>query len=249
MSLNNAGAQEGSSTTEPASPNASRSVTRRRWLGYLGIAAVFVWTIAVGAGVGRIWKYKNTPGAATAAPATWPGSALISPPGQTTLVMFVHPRCPCSRASLTELSQIMEREQGRTAAWVMFLRPVGTTENWERTPTWKAAQGLPGVAVLTDATGAEAARFGVSTSGHVVLYDAKGHLLFSGGITGSRGHVGDNSGQQSVVSLLEGRPAEQTGHPVYGCGFHDQNPPPDLESAADATDRLHYAAECPAPGE
>ena len=137
--------------------------------------------------------------------------------------MFVHPRCPCSRASLTELSQIMERDQGRVSAWVLFMRQQGTEDNWERTATWQVAQHIPGVTVLTDKAGTEAARFGAATSGHVVLYDSQGRFVFGGGITGSRGHVGDNAGLQRVVSLLDGGTADRPNHPVFGCRFHDLN--------------------------
>src|SRR5256885_6995371 len=37
----------------------------------------------------------------------WPaGSKLGSVPNRPTLVLFLHPRCPCSRASLAELEQL-----------------------------------------------------------------------------------------------------------------------------------------------
>jgi hypothetical protein len=53
-----------------------------------------------------------------------------------------------------------------------------------------------------------------------VLFDSHGKLLFEGGITGSRGHVGDNEGEDSVISLLTTGRAERHEHPVFGCGFH-----------------------------
>jgi hypothetical protein len=48
------------------------------------------------------------------------------------------------------------------------------------------------------------------------LYDQSGHLQFSGGITGSRAHQGDNAGRQSLLALLSGRNA-RTATNVYGC--------------------------------
>ena len=42
------------------------------------------------------------------------------------------------------------------------------------------------------------------TSGQVVVYDAKGALLFSGGITAARGHMGDNAGRDRITALLRG---------------------------------------------
>ena len=52
--------------------------------------------------------------------------------------------------------------------------------------------------MLRDDDGAEARRFGAETSGQTLLYDARGALAFSGGITGARGHAGDNAGRASL---------------------------------------------------
>lgn len=188
-----------------------------------GIAAVFLWAFAVGAGLAHIWSYKSTPGAAAAAPRTWPGSHLIERvPGRTTLVMFAHPRCSCTSASLQELNNIIEREGSRLSAWVLFLEPADASGEWHETSTMEAARRIPGVTVLEDREGAEAARFGAATSGQVVLYDARGQLQFEGGITGVRGHVGDNLGRQRVLSLLAGRPVDRHDHHVFGCALHER---------------------------
>ena len=66
---------------------------------------------------------------------------------------------------------------------VVFFKPSGTAEDWEQTDLWKSAAAIPGVAVSIDVDGAEAQRFQATTSGHTLLYDAEGKLLFSGGIT------------------------------------------------------------------
>ena len=39
------------------------------------------------------------------------------------LVMFAHPRCPCTRASIGELALIMARVHGRLTADVLFVKP------------------------------------------------------------------------------------------------------------------------------
>ncbi len=66
--------------------------------------------------------------------------------------------------------------------------------------------------MLRDDDGAEAKRFGAETSGQTLLYDERGTLAFSGGITGSRGHAGDNAGRASLLALINrraGRSARQ----------------------------------------
>ena len=70
---------------------------------------------------------------------------------------------------------------------------------------------------MRDDDGAEARRFGVETSGQTLLYDARGALIFSGGITGSRGHAGENAGAAALAALLTRGAAAQRGADVFGC--------------------------------
>jgi hypothetical protein len=57
------------------------------------------------------------------------------------------------------------------------------------------------------------------TSGETMLYDASGRLVFAGGITGSRGHGGDNAGEDAVVAALLGGSGGASEAPVYGCAL------------------------------
>ena len=84
---------------------------------------------------------------------------------------------------------------------------------------WPSAAAIPGVAAREDLDGAQARLFGAETSGFLVLYDPRGQLLFQGGITGSRGHAGDNAGEDAVALLLTGRAAGLRQTPVYGCSL------------------------------
>jgi hypothetical protein len=104
----------------------------------------------------------------------------------------------------------MARAQGSVAATVLFYRPRQFPPGWERTDLWRSAAAIPGVTVRADPEGREAQRFGAVTSGHVLLYDRAGQLLFTGGITGSRGHEGDNAGCDRVIRLLTGSPTAPT---------------------------------------
>ncbi len=111
------------------------------------------------------------------------------------------------------------------AAHVLFLRPGGSATDWEKTDLWCAASAIPGVRVYADEAGVEAARFGAATSGHAVLYDSTGTLAFSGGITVSRGHEGDNPGRDAVTSLLTRGRGGQPRTPVFGCPLFNPQPP------------------------
>src|SRR5262249_17872072 len=137
-----------------------------------------------------------------APPSRWPAQSSITPAAdRATLVMLVHPRCPCSRASVEQLDWIMARVPA-VAAHVLFLRPAGVADDSEKTDLWRRVARIARVTAHTDIDGREARRFGAATSGQIVLYDAGGRLRFSGGITGSRGHAGDNAGSDAVVALL-----------------------------------------------
>jgi hypothetical protein len=112
----------------------------------------------------------------------------------------------------------MGRAHGRLRAHVLFVRATGTPSA-ETTELWRTAAAIPGVTVTDDHDGREARRFRAATSGYALLYDDLGGLRFSGGITGSRGHAGDNLGRSAVAGFLEDvLPADERS-PVFGCAL------------------------------
>ena len=189
---------------------------------------VAVWILAVGAGVHALMVHSATPGPKGEAPDRWP-EGVPRQSGLPALVMIVHPHCPCSRASVGELSRIMTLCPNRTAARVLFVKPRGFDRGWVRTDLWDSAASIPGVEVFCDDEGAMARRFGARTSGDTLLFDAGGKLLFHGGITAARGHWGDNAGRSTIVSLLavEKRPparrAACVDSLVFGCPLFDSD--------------------------
>lgn len=188
------------------------------------IIACALWLLAIGAGGRYLWGYESTPGVAASAPDRWPAASRIKPAAsRPTLVMLAHPQCPCTRASIGELTRLMTQAQGRVTAYVLFVKPPEFSAGWEQTDLWASAAAIPGVTVVRDDDGVEAARFGAATSGQTVLYDASGKLLFSGGITAARGHAGDNAGRSAIVSLLVNDESEQKESPVYGCPLFARN--------------------------
>ena len=70
---------------------------------------------------------------------------------------------------------------------------------------------------MMDGDGREARLFQAVTSGQTILYDSHGRLLFSGGITASRGHSGDNAGRSAIVSLVNAEVPDRTETLVFGC--------------------------------
>lgn len=182
-----------------------------------------LWLLAAGAGAWGLMRYENTPTSSGETPSRWPAESRIERlAGHSSLVMFVHPHCPCSHASVAELNRLLSHCQGPATVHVLFIRPKGVSDDWTETSLRKSAEAIPGVKVELDPEGREAQRFGAESSGYVVLYSPDGQLLFSGGITGSRGHEGDNAGENLVIAGLNGQAVSLEHTPVFGCSLQGE---------------------------
>jgi hypothetical protein len=181
-----------------------------------------LWIAVLSLGLGALLNYENAPGRVGSVSSTWPAGSKIQPAGnEETLVMLAHPHCPCTRASVSELAQIMAHVQGKVHAYVLFLKPQNSGPDWDDTDLRRGAAEIPGVTVLSDVNGVDARRFGAETSGHTFLFDDRGQLLFSGGITGSRGHVGDNAGESAIIALANNQRPGRATTLVFGCSLVD----------------------------
>jgi hypothetical protein len=186
-------------------------------------------TICTLAGAGLLFSFDQTAGGVSAVPARWPASSVVERPAQKgTLLVFVHPYCSCTVATLHEIASLstgIRAQGGQVSTAVLFYRPKNS--GWTPGNLWsKAASEIPGAREIWDDDGREAKRFGARTSGFAVFYDAKGDLLFRGGVTGSRGHEGDNLGIDRLrASIDTGRPAPHSSL-VFGCALAGADVPP-----------------------
>jgi hypothetical protein len=186
--------------------------------------SLLAWTMtglslaAIAVGGANFWRFDNTPGAKPEPAPEWPAtSRLRLDSDRCTLVLFAHPHCPCTRASINSLDEIMKRCGDRLTAYVQFVRPQPCPTDWERTELWDSAAAIPGVTAIVDKGGKEARLFHAKTSGHAFLYDCHGHLCFSGGITPARGHVGPCSAQEAVIDAVTHSVHGPKHFPVFGC--------------------------------
>jgi hypothetical protein len=165
-------------------------------------------------------KYENSPGKVGKVASSWPPDSPVRLANDCpTLVMAAHPQCPCTRASVAELAQLMAHVQGKVRAYVLFYTPRESPADWQNTDLRRTAGQIPGVTVISDIDGAEAERLGAETSGHTFLFDPSGRLLFNGGITASRGHAGDNAGESAIVSLINEHTTSRSETFVFGCSL------------------------------
>jgi hypothetical protein len=182
-----------------------------------------VWLGTIGGGMGVLYAHEAGEGEAASAPRSWPEDGRIArDPVRHTLVMLAHPRCPCTRASIGELAILMRRLQGRLSATVLFVKPASVSPDWQASGIVASAARIPGVNVLVDEGGREAARLGAHTSGQVLLYGRSGQLEFAGGITPGRAHMGDNVGIDRIVSLVTRGDADRRLSSVFGCALFDE---------------------------
>jgi hypothetical protein len=170
------------------------------------------------AGFAAVELESNSPGEMGNAPLQWPAeTAVPRAADKPLLLMFLHPRCPCSDASVSELERLLARAGRFGSCTVVFVKPEGTADGWARTRLWDRVSAMPGVVPVMDAGGVEARRFGAMTSGVTLVYDTAGALVFHGGITGARGHEGDNAGKSLADCCMRGEQHDQDSTCVYGC--------------------------------
>jgi hypothetical protein len=193
----------------------------------------FLWVCLIGTGCVLLLRYKAVAGDAGTPPQVWPStSELRRAIEEHTLLLFVHPRCPCTSATLEELTFVLTRGAGQVRAQVLFAWPNGQANAWTETKLVRAVQRLPGVQAIWDEGGRETSRFGIRTSGHALLYDTAGQLCFSGGLTPARGHGGDCAGSAALLARLRGDSAARATAPVFGCPLFDAGFLPDREAEA-----------------
>lgn len=195
---------------------------RKKWLA-IG-AAVALWIPAVYYGGRILLTYSTTPGRPAEPLREWPTSTSVERNSHHyTLLLFAHPQCSCTKASLGELALLMAHSGGQLDATVFFYLPAGEASSWARTDLWQTASAIPGVRTFEDRDGRMAQRFGAFTSGQTLLYSPGGRLLFHGGITAFRGHSGDNAGRSAITALARGEIPPGSLLPivtkVFGCSL------------------------------
>ena len=75
-------------------------------------AGLAAWALTIGAGLAILWAHADAPGPPATADATWPAAASVERDTRTrVLLLFLHPQCPCSRATLGELARLLAGAQ------------------------------------------------------------------------------------------------------------------------------------------
>ncbi|CAN5593119.1 hypothetical protein BH10PLA2_BH10PLA2_16280 [soil metagenome] len=182
--------------------------------------AATLWLIAIASGFAVLHRYESTPAPGGMPAANWPSETpLVLEMGKLTLVLAVHPRCPCTEATVMEVKNLLEAGAGRGTLNVLVFKPVIAADSWASSRTVQALAALVDAKIWTDEEGELAAHFGAETSGTLLVFNPQGELLFAGGVTPVRGQVGPNGGISAVAAFLGGRVASTNTSPVFGCSL------------------------------
>ncbi len=207
------------------------------------IAAFAAWTTAVAIALASLIIYGGTAGPWSSPPSSWPSDSNIRrDTAMPTLLVFLHPECPCTRATLDNLEPVIaDRPLSIVIVCPGDFEPSELEEDRnlgscrQQLYRWKH---MPNVTLVCDVDGQESERFRASTSGYCILFDASGSLCFSGGVTSSRGHRGANAGLASLRSILERSGQADTTYPVFGC-------PLEKSKCDQPTPARHHQAQLP----
>lgn len=194
----------------------SRVVIPPRWLA----VAVVLFGCAVVIGFRLLTVYNVTPGEAGSGPAAWPAASRIKLAQGYHLLLFAHPLCPCTRATVAELSKALLRAvpHNRPPRTDLVLVTQDHSATPQGSPLLELVANIPHASVVTDQGGVEARRFGAKTSGQVFLYK-DGQLVFEGGVTGARGHEGDNAAAETLARCLTSSSCSTQKFRVFGCAL------------------------------
>ncbi len=185
------------------------------WLG--------AWSVLIVCGLLWMTAYSMSPGETFTPLLERPDDTEISfSENQPTLLVFLHPRCPCTRPTIAALERLMVRKHDIVLQPVFYL-PDTQTVAWAQDEYWDRLIDLGAHEPVIDINGHLAGQFHATTSGHALLFSTDGRVQFWGGITSGRVHEGDSLGLTMLTRVLDGIPVSEPSFPVYGCSIVDKS--------------------------
>src|SRR5258708_33732155 len=92
---------------------------------------IATWAIAVVSGLAMLWSYQGQRGRTGQAPGYFPHDVSILPAhNQFNLILSLHPHCPCSCATVEELSKILAHTGASMRVHILMFAPAGADASW-----------------------------------------------------------------------------------------------------------------------
>lgn len=184
------------------------------WVRIAGTA----WGCGLGLGMLAMVRFELQAGKAGTPPSYLP--SVVAPPAERaagTVIVFIHPECACSQATLTNLRDIASELP--SARFVVEFESEGKSAHAILSSSnYRLAADIRSAEIEID-YGTKAKVFHAQTSGETFVYSPAGELLYSGGITASRGEPGSNVGLDAIVDCLRHRSPKVRHMPTFGCAL------------------------------
>lgn len=213
-----------SSTALNTDLNASHEAGRWHRATFVSLIVIVygIWSALLFTGHVVLFEYEMTEGPLGNSKRIFPEKSTVQlTHGRQNIVLFLHPACPCSAATVDEFHELMSEGENDSIGKVVFFMPPEQESEWALLPLISSVKRIRNVSISYDPNGSQADLFGATTSGHVLIYDGRGVLQFSGGITGSRGHTGDNKNLEIAKNTIIARSPKFATTPVFGCSLKD----------------------------
>lgn len=130
------------------------------------------------------------------------------------LICFLHPKCPCSDATIYELNRLRTSNKELKIIAVLSF-PENTYSEWKTiNRVDNQLSRIEGLEIIEDKNSEMAKDFGGLTSGSCYLF-RDSELMFAGGITPSRGHLGKTEAHEIISKKASNE--DLLVQKVFGC--------------------------------
>ena len=118
------------------------------------------WAIGLVSGFSLIVSHNFATGNVSSAPIEWPdGINLESDANHPTLLVFIHPQCPCSSATIGELERLLADVNQQVKCTILMVCPSDHVDQWMKSKNTERSKSIEGVQIVVDVDGTTAAKF------------------------------------------------------------------------------------------
>jgi hypothetical protein len=185
-----------------------------------------LWLLSALAAFSYINRYSTRPGAVGELPPRSEIQRILSNNDQTSIILFVHPKCVCSDATVDELKDLLSQfeKKQQPQVYVQFYYPADKTPEWAKeSDLYKKLSLFKDWHLRLDQAGGQAFAWGAMTSGYAIMVNKQGNVIFNGGLTVTRGHRGENIGKSGLKKAIsfysELSPDTPLQGPTFGCSL------------------------------
>ena len=148
--------------------------------------------------------------------------------GKTVVLEWVNPECPYVRKHYdsANMQATQKAATGKAVVWLSVNSTHAGHEDFKKPAemlAWTQKQGAAPTATLMDGEGKIGRAYGARTTPHMVVIDAKGTLVYAGGIDDKPSanpadvKTAKNYVNAALADVLAGKPVAQAVTRAYGC--------------------------------